>query len=175
MPFIPLDTPRKATDTAFPRVSQDEQAARDADAEHLIRDEFNLAMPDDSRAALETDYRQRFGKEPPSIRRGFIPLANAEEAQAVSRGFTPLAAVEPAHPSILKTVVLNNPLTAIGETAMNLASQGVAMPVAGLAGIGAGIGNALGLTDKTGADVVHSVGEALTYQPRGELGKRPPR
>lgn len=30
----------------------------------------------------------------------------------------------------------------------------------------------MGLTDKTGADVVHSVGEAMTYQPRGEMGKQ---
>lgn len=29
----------------------------------------------------------------------------------------------------------------------------------------------MGLTDRTGADAVHSVSEALTYQPRGEMGK----
>ena len=40
MPFIPLDQPRKATDPRFPRVSDDEQAARDADAEQLIAGEF---------------------------------------------------------------------------------------------------------------------------------------
>lgn len=73
--------------------------------------------------------------------------------------------------SILKTVALENPMTAAGETVLNLGSQAVGLPVAGIAGIGASVGNALGLTKRTGADVVHSVGEAMTYQPRGEMGK----
>ncbi|MER2540009.1 MAG: LPD38 domain-containing protein [Azonexus sp.] len=102
--------------------------------------------------------------QPDPAPRGFVPLGESNSA----RGFTP---IEPERPSILKTVALENPLTAIGETGANLASQAVALPVAGLAGIGASVGNALGMTEKTGADVVHSVGEALTYQPRGEMGK----
>lgn len=77
----------------------------------------------------------------------------------------------PERPSMLKMAALENPLTAIAETGLNLASQGVALPVAGLAGLATEAGNALGLTDKKGADVVHQVGEAMTYQPRGELGK----
>ncbi|MEN6630774.1 MAG: LPD38 domain-containing protein [Sulfuricella sp.] len=77
----------------------------------------------------------------------------------------------PERPSILKMVALENPLTAIAETGMNLASQAVALPVAGLAGLATEAGNALGMTDRKGADVVHQVGEAMTYQPRGELGK----
>jgi hypothetical protein len=100
---------------------------------------------------------------------GFIPLSGATKDRT-RRGFTPLQA-EPERPSIAKRAALENPATAIAETGLNLASQAVALPVAGLAGLATEAGNALGLTAKKGADVVHSVGEALTYQPRGELGK----
>lgn len=88
-----------------------------------------------------------------------------------SGGDWDLTPIEPEKPSILKTVVLNNPLTAIAETGANLLSQGVALPAAGLAGIGAAAGKAMGLTDAEPADVVHRVGGALTYQPRGEMGQ----
>lgn len=94
-------------------------------------------------------------------RHGFVPL---------SRGFVPLEQPDEA-PSMLRNVALNNPLTAAGEAALNLGSQAVALPVAGLAGLATAAGNALGLTDKTGADTVHAVGDALTYQPRGEFGQ----
>ncbi|MBU1363944.1 MAG: hypothetical protein KKE51_09005 [Gammaproteobacteria bacterium] len=99
-------------------------------------------------------------------RRGFVPLADAEP----KRGFVPLQ-TEDKQPSILKTIALENPLTAIAETGLNLASQAVALPVAGLAGLATEAGNALGLTEKKGADVVHQVGEALTYAPRSEMGQ----
>jgi hypothetical protein len=82
-----------------------------------------------------------------------------------------LEPIEPEQPSTLRNVALNNPLTAIAETGANLLSQGVALPAAGLAGIGAAAGKALGLTDAEPADVVHKVGGALTYQPRGEMGQ----
>lgn len=100
---------------------------------------------------------------------GFIPLSDLPNEKR-RRGFTPLQA-EPERESIGKQIALNNPLTAIAETGLNLASQAVALPVAGLAGLATEAGNALGLTEKKGADVVHQVGEAMTYQPRGELGK----
>ncbi len=96
----------------------------------------------------------------------FVPLDS--EGDKGEFQFTP---IEPDRPSTLRNVALNNPLTAIGETALNLASTGVAMPVAGLAGLATEAGRAVGLTDKTGADVVHAVGDALTYQPRGEMGQ----
>lgn len=99
---------------------------------------------------------------------GFVPLAG--ETKEKRRGFQPLQS-QPDQPSILKQAALENPLTAIAETGMNLASQAVALPVAGLAGLATEAGNALGLTERKGADVVHSVGEAMTYQPRGEMGK----
>lgn len=82
-----------------------------------------------------------------------------------------LAPIEAEKPSVLKTVAFNNPLTAIAETGANLLSQGVALPAAGIAGIGAVAGRALGMTRAHPADVVHKVGGALTYQPRGEFGK----
>lgn len=106
----------------------------------------------------------------PGERWEFQPLASeskAPEADA-SWAFTP---IEPPRPSVLKTIALNNPLTAIGEAGLNLASQAVAVPAAGLAGLATEAGRAVGLTDKRGADVVHQVGEALTYQPRGDMGK----
>ncbi|MBK7017554.1 MAG: hypothetical protein IPH39_18835 [Sulfuritalea sp.] len=88
-----------------------------------------------------------------------------------SGGDWELAPIEAEKPSVLKTVALNNPLTAIAETGANLLSQGVALPAAGLAGIGAVAGRALGMTRADPAEVVHKVGGALTYQPRGEFGK----
>jgi hypothetical protein len=111
---------------------------------------------------------------PAGRRKGFTPLDDTH-AEPQRAGFTPLDAdntsTDPNKTSVLRNVLLNNPITAVGEAALNLGSQIVSMPVAGLAGLGTLAGNALGLTDRTGADMVHSVGEALTYQPRGELGQ----
>lgn len=109
-----------------------------------------------------------------TTRSGFVPLADSEdEAPAAHRGFTPTDDNDnpSERPSQLKTVAQNNPLTAVGETAANLGSQLISIPAAGLAGIATAAGNKLGLTDKDPVDVVHSVGNALTYQPRGEMGK----
>lgn len=159
MPFVPLYAD-------FPRVSRAEQAERDAGAEQIVRTEFDQEMPDQNRDALEAEYQQRFGKPAPAPR-GFIPLSNAGDATP-QHGFSQL---EDDKPFLLKTIALNNPATAIAETGANLLSQGVALPVAGLAGLATVAGNALGLTDKEPADVVHAIGGALTYQPRGEYGK----
>jgi hypothetical protein len=98
--------------------------------------------------------------------RGFRPLASG-------RGFTPLDGPgedQQTTPSA-RTLLLENPAAAIAETGANLASQAVALPAAGLAGLATVAGNAVGLTDREPADVVHSVGDRLTYQPRGEMGK----
>ncbi len=154
MPFVPLSA-------GFPRVSAAEQAARDADAEQIVRAEFNQEMPDQNRDALEAEYQRRFGKPVP-VQRGFVPLGNA------SSGFVPAG---DGSPSLLKTIALNNPGTAAVETGANLLSQGIALPVAGMAGLATIAGNALGLTDRDPAEVVHKVGGALTYEPRGEMGK----
>ncbi|MRR51847.1 MAG: hypothetical protein EG825_13210, partial [Rhodocyclaceae bacterium] len=168
MGFIPLS---KTTDPGFPRVSPSEQAARDAVAETMVADELGTvdAGNPQAQAALEAEYRQRFNKPAP-VKRGFIPLADVEGNQQ-RRGFVPLEQVEPEAPSILKTIALENPLTAAGEAALNLGSQAVALPVAGVSGLVAAAGKALGITERDPADVVHSVGGALTYQPRGEFGK----
>lgn len=99
----------------------------------------------------------------------FVPLDGEASGDGEFR-FTPLDG-EGAKPSVLRNALLNNPATAIGETAANLASQGVALPVAGLAGLATEAAHAVGLTEKRGADVVHAVGDALTYQPRGEMGQ----
>lgn len=154
-------------------MSPDEQAARDAVAEQLVADE--LATTDTSnpqaQTALEQEFEQRFGKPAPAWR--FTPADQGAKAADGFR-FVPLDPEQPAaiNPGeVLRNVLVNNPLTAAGETVLNLGSQVVGLPVAGLAGVATAAGHALGLTDRTGADVVHAVGEKLTYVPRGELGQ----
>lgn len=111
----------------------------------------------------------------------FTPLAD-DQADTPARGFTPLQdrgpragftplPQEDQGSGLLKTIALNNPGTAALETGLNLASQVVALPVAGIAGLATEGARALGITDTPGADVVHGVGGALTYQPRGLLGQ----
>ena len=99
------------------------------------------------------------GFTPLEEQRGFIPL-NASDKP----GFTP---IEDKNALSFK----NNPLTAIGEAGLNLASQVVSVPASGLAGLATVAGNAIGATDKRPADVVGEVGSALTYEPRTEMGK----
>jgi len=106
-------------------------------------------------------------REPEAEQFRFVPLDGDARDDGEFR-FTPL---ESEKPSKLKQVALNNPLTAVAETGANLATMGVALPIAGLAGLATEAGRALGLTDRKGADVVHAVGDALTYVPRGELGQ----
>lgn len=118
--------------------------------------------------------------EPSTPRQGFTPLA-VEEPARPAQGFTPLQAPQEGvarrawrqlgRPETLRNILLNNPATAAVETGLNLASQSIAVPVSGLAGIGTELARAVGATDAYGGDVVHAVGDALTYQPRGEAGK----
>ncbi len=96
----------------------------------------------------------------PSGRSGFTPI----DAVAPKSGFTPL---EDENALSLK----NNPLTAIGEAGLNLASQVVSVPASGLAGLATAAGKAIGITDKNPVDVIGEVGETLTYQPRTAMGK----
>lgn len=174
MPFIPLESPRQRTDPSFPRVSPDVQADRDAEAARLVADEFENSDDPEQRAILAREYRLRFGTAEP---RGFIPLAEtAPDAGVPStrRGFIPLApqeSPEPERHSILRNVLLNNPLTAAAETGLSLATQGVALPVAGLFGLYEAGGKALGLHDRDPAGVVEHMAHELTYQPRGQLGE----
>lgn len=126
-----------------------------------------------AQAALEREYELRFGKPAP-VARGFVPLAQAGESLPAG-GFVPFKSDEPAAPDTIprgSTLLLNNPVAAIGETAANLGSQMIALPVAGLAGLATEAGRALGVTEKKGADVVHALAEMGTYQPRGEMGRQ---
>ena len=60
-----------------------------------------------------------------------------------------------------------SPLLGIPETIVQLATGAIAAPIAGLAGIAAGVIPG----GKTGAEAVEDVSEALTFQPRSEVGK----
>lgn len=57
------------------------------------------------------------------------------------------------------------------EPMMAMGSGALAAPVSGLAGIGAGITNKLGITNTPAADVVNKVGSAMTYEPRTTGGQ----
>jgi len=110
--------------------------------------------------------------------RGFVPL---DQTQAVEqpRGFVPLDIEPQQSPPERQTPIANTlkavnqiyPQFSAAEAAANLGSQAVGLPVAGLAGLGAAATKAVGLTDAEPGDVVRSVGEALTYQPRTDQGK----
>jgi len=88
---------------------------------------------------------------------GFVPL---EEGKPKS-GFVPLEG----------KVAVPNAL-GIGEGVLQFGTGMVAPIVGGLAGIGSAIGKAGGLTQSEPGDVVRSVSEALTYQPRTEGGQK---
>lgn len=107
---------------------------------------------------------------------GFIPLNSSTPIPAMRRGFTPIdenqddgqpSAFAPA----IETVKDIGRVYPVLETAGNLATQAIAMPVAGLAGLGAAATKALGITDTEPADVVHGVAGAMTYQPQTESGQ----
>ena len=89
----------------------------------------------------------------------FVPLQH-EPAPAIKPG------------DVLRTVALENPATAAGEAALNFGSQMIALPVAGLTGIGAAVNKAAGLSNADPAEVVRYWGDKLTYSPRGDMGKQ---
>lgn len=118
---------------------------------------------------------------------GFTPIDEAREPVkddgAIKAGrFTPLSEhADPAqapkkteeswYSPALRTVREIGQVYPVLEGAANLASQAIAMPVAGVAGMSAVAGKALGVTEADPAEVVHKVGDALTYHPRTESGK----
>ena len=171
MPFIPLAQKSNSGPADFPNVSPEQQASRDAVAERVVAAEFSQDMPDENRAALTKEYRLRFGKEPPEVQQGFIPL-DASDAQ---QGFTPIAEQADDKPSLfapaLETMKDIGRVYPVAEAGANLVSQAVALPVAGIAGMGAAATKALGLTQANPDDVVNKVGGALTYQPKTDAGK----
>ena len=98
MPFIPL---KPSSDAAqeFPRVTPDQQVARDREAARLVSTELENSDDPEQQAILAKEYRLRFGAEPrpsatTSERRGFIPLDSALEEPATQRGFVRLEAGE---------------------------------------------------------------------------------
>lgn len=107
------------------------------------------------------------GEQPRS--RGFTPLVDEKAA----RGLTPLEQKSDSHwyDPALKTTAEIGRVYPVIETAANLATQAIALPAAGLAGIGAVAGNAIGLTEADPAAVVENVVGALTYRPQTEAGK----
>ncbi len=116
---------------------------------------------------------------------GFTPIEAAQqsaqqdatESNRVQPGFTPLKAVqtEAEAPGMfapaVETIKDIGRVYPVAETAGNLATQAIALPVAGLAGLGAMATEAMGLTETEPADVVHKVASALTYQPQTESGQ----
>ena len=62
-------------------------------------------------------------------------------------------------------------IRALGDVVGDVGSSALATPISGIAGLWAGAGNALGLTNTDPADVVESVGNAMTYQPRTPEGR----
>lgn len=107
---------------------------------------------------------------------GFTPLASSAPTKGFTPGFTPLPDnQEDEQPSAfapaIETVKDIGRVYPVLETAGNLATQAIAMPVAGLAGLGAVATKALGITDTEPADVVHGVAGAMTYQPQTESGQ----
>ena len=105
---------------------------------------------------------------------GFTPLATISPKNGFTPGFTPLP--EDNQPSVFAPAV--ETIKDIGrvypalETAGNLATQAVAMPVAGIAGLGAAATKAIGLSDTDPSEVIHNVANALTYHPQTEAGKQ---
>jgi hypothetical protein len=62
--------------------------------------------------------------------------------------------------------------TGIAEPAAQLATGAVATPVAGLSGLAAQLGKALGITDSDPAEIVRKVQSGLTYQPKTQAGQK---
>lgn len=108
---------------------------------------------------------------------GFTPLQSTA-ARTPRSGFTPIAQLD-AEPDqmdgffrpAIETVKDIGRVYPVLETAGNLATQMVALPVAGVTGLGTLATNALGITDTDAVDVIHKVGGALTYQPQTESGQ----
>lgn len=110
---------------------------------------------------------------------GLTPMGDESTDAATRQGFTPLASAPEGllvrawrtlgDKQNYRDLVTN--AAAVPEAGLNLLSQSVAVPVSGLAGLATEAARAVGLTDREGADVVHAVGDALTYRPRGKVGQ----
>ena len=102
--------------------------------------------------------------------------SESEKIGKNAHGFTPIETKSEADKSIdwkpaFKTLEAIGQVYPAVETAANLASQAISMPVAGIAGLGAVATNAIGLTNADPTEVIQKTAGAMTYQPRTELGK----
>lgn len=68
-----------ATPADFPRVSSNQQAARDVEAKAIILRELASDMPEANRAASEREFRTRFGERPPSREEAIRMLSSSTE------------------------------------------------------------------------------------------------
>lgn len=101
-------------------------------------------------------------RDKPTRRRGFTSIDEEPSSVAASVAET----LAPAGRTVRAMV---DPV-AVAETAGHLATGAVAMPVAGLAGLGAAAAKAFG-ADVDPAQVVHKTAEALTYAPKTKRGE----
>ncbi|MDD5387883.1 MAG: hypothetical protein PHD37_00950 [Gallionellaceae bacterium] len=99
-----------------------------------------------------------------------MPFTPLESSKRQVQGFVPLEPDQPENGAV-KTLRAIGQVYPVAETAANLVTQAVALPVAGVASLGAMATNALGITDADPAAVVHDVAGALTYQPHTDLGQ----
>jgi hypothetical protein len=92
-------------------------------------------------------------------------------AVAASKAAAPSAPASNIDRGVQAASMVDPVNTGLGEVALNVGSGMVAPVAGGLAGLGTLAGNALGLTDKSAADVSQNVTQALTYQPRTPVGQ----
>lgn len=124
---------------------------------------------------MQDESQQRFGENPPPMRRGFIPI-DQQSTQPPAKGFATLKeGTDDKQPGVfapaVETIKDIGRVYPVLETAGNLATQAFALPAAGIAGLGSIATNALGITEADPGEVVHNVAGALTYQPQTESGQ----
>lgn len=104
-------------------------------------------------------------------RKGGVPVTK-DQALILARTRIRLKAQAPAAEPGLPQ---GNAASAIAEPLANIGSSMIAGPVSGIAGLLTAGGNAIGATNANPADVVESVGSAMTYEPKtkyGEMGTK---
>lgn len=101
-----------------------------------------------------------------------LPAGFTLDQPGASQQSAPSATAQP--PSAwdgLKTFISKYGPQVAPEAAASLATNMIATPIAGLAGIGTAATNALGITNTPAADVTRAVQSGLTYEPRSIGGK----
>lgn len=93
-------------------------------------------------------------------------MSQQDMATAIQKNFPQIH--QPAAPP---AGAASSPLVGVADAALNVGSNMIATPIAGLAGIGAAATNAMGITNTPAADVVRKVQSGMTYEPRTAEGK----